>query len=69
MISAVRALWLAVVLLFSCLVGLAGGGLAWISGENPAVAVLTGSGAFAAAVSLTILIISFVTHPQSDQTS
>lgn len=58
---ALRALWLAFSLLLSTLTGTAGGALAWIGGDNPAKAIMTGAATFAATTTLIILILVFTT--------
>lgn len=61
-----RALWLAFALLLSSLVGYASGTLTWIGGKGPANAVIAGASGFATAITLTLLILAFVsTTPAS----
>jgi hypothetical protein len=56
-----RALWLALMILFSLIVGAAAGLLVWAGGDNPFVAVLTGGGAFGATLLLLLAIFHFAT--------
>jgi hypothetical protein len=58
--SALRALWLACVLLLSSITGIGGGVLAWLGGDNPARAVIAGAATFAATTGLAILVLTFV---------
>ncbi|WP_281898107.1 hypothetical protein [Phytohabitans aurantiacus] len=50
-------LWLAVGLLFSVIVGVAGGVLAWLSGQRPAAAIIAGGMAFGGAFTLVLAVI------------
>jgi hypothetical protein len=59
-ICPLRALWLACALLLSTIIGICGGVLAWLGGDNPAKAVITGGAAFAAVTTLAILVLSYV---------
>ena len=59
--SAVRGLWLAIVILAAALVGAVGGLLAWSGGLNVPMATLTGAAAFSSAVLLFLAMFRFVT--------
>ena len=54
--SAIRALWVALGLMLALLVGVAAGILAWMGGQHPAAAVLTGGAAFGGTVALTLMV-------------
>ena len=61
--SGYRALWLTCALLFSIIVGVAGGGLAFLAGENLAYAVITAGGICGGTATLLILILGFLMPP------
>jgi hypothetical protein len=50
--------WLAIGVVFACLIGTGAGTLAWLNGDKVPAAVLSAGGAFLATVTLVILIIS-----------
>ncbi|MFI7027059.1 hypothetical protein [Micromonospora sp. HUAS LYJ1] len=56
----VRGLWIAYVLLLSMIIGLVGGALAYLGGDNPAKAIIAGGASFAATVGLAILTLTFL---------
>lgn len=59
--SATRALWLALMIFFSAVIGAVAGLLVWASGEDPFSAVLKGGAAFAATLALLLGIFHFAT--------
>ena len=59
--SATRALWLAVMILFSIILGSAAGLLAWLGDDNPFSAVLKGGATCGGALLLLLTIFRFAT--------
>jgi hypothetical protein len=57
--SSNRGLWLTCCLLLGSLVGVIGGSLDYASGHHIAEAIMTGAAAFAATITLTILVLTF----------
>ena len=55
-----RILWVCGTLLFGVITGISGGALAWLGGDNPAKAIMTGAATFAATLTLVLLILNFV---------
>lgn len=51
-----NALWVAVVILFSVLIGAAAAGLSWLGGHHAPIAVLVGGAAFGGSVALGLKI-------------
>jgi hypothetical protein len=47
-------------LLFSMIIGFGGGILAWLGGDNPPDAVIAGAAAFAATMTLAVLVLTFL---------
>jgi hypothetical protein len=64
--GSLRGLWLAYALLLGFVLGTGGSLLAWVAGESPAKAAITGGAAFTAAVTLALMILKFV-DPASGQ--
>lgn len=60
----IRAVWLAIVLLFAVITATASGMLSWLGGMNPANALLAGAGAFAGTVILALAVIHFLTDAE-----
>ncbi|MEV4706119.1 hypothetical protein [Actinoplanes sp. NPDC049316] len=60
--TAVRAIWFAYMMLVSAGVGVSGGVLSFLGGARVANAVLTAGGAFAAAATLGLLILAFLSE-------
>ena len=58
--TSLRPVWLACALLLSLIVGLSGGALSAVAGDNAAQAVINGSVAFAGSATLLVLIINFL---------
>ncbi|MCF0092535.1 hypothetical protein [Micromonospora sp. MH99] len=58
--SHVRALWIAWSLLLSAVIGIVGGGLAWLNDEHPAKSIIAGATAFAATETLCLMILGFL---------
>jgi len=52
--------WLAIGLVFACFVAAGAGTLAWLNGDKVPAAILKAGGAFAATVTLVILIIGLL---------
>jgi len=61
-----RHLWLAVIIVFSIMVGAAAGLLTGLSARDPVTGILTGAGGFAGTVLLLLAIAAFLT-PSSGQ--
>jgi len=57
----IRGLWIAGAFLFSLIMGIGGGVLDWIGGDHPAKAIIAGAASFAATMTLTVLVLTFVT--------
>jgi hypothetical protein len=66
---ATRGLWLTCGLLLSVIIGITGGVLAHIGGDNPARAIIAGASAFAGATTLTVLILNFISPAAPTRTS
>jgi hypothetical protein len=58
-----RGLWLACAVLLSTIVGIGGGVLSFIGGDNPAKAVVAGAATFAGTMALVILVLTFIASP------
>jgi hypothetical protein len=56
--SAIKALWVALCIMFALLVGVAGGILAWLGGQHPPGAILIGGGAFGGTVTVALMIMN-----------
>lgn len=54
--SAIKALWVALCMIFALLVGIAAGILAWLGGEHPPGAILVGGGAFGGTITVALMI-------------
>jgi len=60
--ASTRALWLALIVFFSFVVGVLAGLLAWAGGDNPFAAVRGGGMAFGGTVLVLFAIFYFATH-------
>ncbi|GGL15286.1 hypothetical protein [Mangrovihabitans endophyticus] len=58
--NSVRALWLACALLMSSMVGVGGGVLSFVGGDNPAKAVIAGAAAFGGAMALLTAVLALL---------
>jgi hypothetical protein len=68
--SLIRGLWTASALLLSMIIGIIGGVLAWLGGDNAPNAVMSGAATFAATMTLAVLILTFLgagDRPRSGQ--
>lgn len=59
-----RALWLTCALIFSIIVGVAGGVLAFLAGDNAARAIISGGATFGGTTALLIVILNFLASPK-----
>ncbi|MGV9600713.1 hypothetical protein ACWDR1_29025 [Streptosporangium sandarakinum] len=60
-----RALWMAIFLITSMIIGIAGGVLCWLAGAHPATAIVAGASGFAAAILLFLAVAHFLSRAQS----
>ena len=54
--AAISALWVAICILLALFIGVAAGILAWLAGQDPPAAILTGGGAFGGSLALALMI-------------
>jgi uncharacterized membrane protein len=59
--TSTRALWLAVIIIVSLLVGVAAGVVTWISNRNPYTGILAGGGSFGGTALLLLAMAAFLT--------
>lgn len=59
--ASIRALWLAVIVVLSLLVGVATGVVTWINNRNPYTGILAAGGSFGGTVLLLIAMLAFLT--------
>jgi hypothetical protein len=57
------ALWVTVGFVLAVVVGGASGVLGWLGGQRPAIAVLTGGGAFGGTIALYLLLLKLFIRP------
>jgi hypothetical protein len=58
--TAYRLVWLATGVIFAIFVSVGASVLAWLNGEKIPAAILTGGGAFAATITIVILLMSLI---------
>ncbi len=59
--ASTRALWLAVIILVSLMIGVTAGVVTWISNRNPYAGILAGGGSFGGTVLLLLAMAAFLT--------